>query len=180
VVVEVNNVQNLQGNIMSGIQRKSFNFRDFVEDFYLESETKLIIVHEIDLDLNSVDVAGFSVEDNPEYGFSISFPEPNIIQLESNTEFPEGQVFTLQIGIRKNDRGYLIPGSKRDFVWDITPPELVNFFPVNRNKIMAVFSEPMDPVFAIISSAYQINGLHPISILLQPNSNQLILEWGFE
>lgn len=180
VTVEVNNIQNLQGNLISGVQRKSFFYRDFVETVYLESETKLMVVHEMDLDLNSVYVAAFNVEDNPEYVFSISFPEPNIIQLESNKTFPEGQVFTLQIGVRKNVRGYVIPGSKRDFVWDITPPEIVNVFPVNREKILVVFSEQLDPVFAIIPSAYQINGTQPISVLLQPNPNQLILEWGFE
>ncbi|WP_373522659.1 lamin tail domain-containing protein [Aquiflexum sp.] len=179
VVVEVHNVQNLQGNTMSETQRNSFIYSDFIETVFLESETKLIIVHEIDLDLNSIDIGGFGVEENPEYGFSISFPEPNIIQLESNKAFPEGQVFTLQVGIRKSGRGYLIPGSKRDFVWDITPPEIVNVFPVNREKIVVVFSEPLDPVFAVIPSAYQINDKPPISVLLQPNPNQLILEWGF-
>ncbi|WP_194976430.1 lamin tail domain-containing protein [Aquiflexum lacus] len=180
VTIEANNVQNIQGNTMIGIQRKTFIYRDFVEIVYLESETKLILVHEMDLDLNSVNVAGFSVEDNLDYNFSISFPEPNIIQLESNKAFQEGQVFTLQMGVRKNTRGFVIPGSKRDFVWDITPPELVNVFPVNREKILAVFSEPLDPVFAVILSSYQINGAKPISVLLQSNPNQLILEWGFE
>lgn len=180
VEVEVNNIQSLQGNIMSGVQMKSFFYRDFVETVYLESETKLVIVHEMDLDLNSVNFAGFSVEDNQEYNFSVSFPEPNIIQLESNEAFSEGQVFTLQMGVRKNVRGFVIPGSKRDFVWDITPPELVNVFPVNREKILAVFSEPLDPVFAIIPTVYEINNIPLTSVLLQANPNQLILEWGLQ
>ncbi|WP_373492975.1 lamin tail domain-containing protein [Aquiflexum sp.] len=180
VAIEVNNVQNLQGKLMNGIQRKSFIYRDFVETVYLESETELVIVHEENLDLNSVDVAGLNVEDNPEYNFSISFPKPNIIQLESNRAFSEGQIFSLEMGVRKNIRGYVIPGSKRDFVWDNTPPEIVNVFPVNREKILVVFSEPLDPVFAVIPSAYQINGTQPISVLIQPNPNQLILEWEFK
>jgi hypothetical protein len=180
VDIEVSNIQNLQGQIMSGVQRKSFHYHDFVEAFYLESETKLMIFHEIDLDMSSVNVAEFTVEDNPDYNFSISFPKPNIIQLESNMAFPEGQVFTFQMGVRKSVRGYMIPGSKRDFVWDTTPPELVNVLPVNRNKILAVFSEPLDPVFALIPTIYGINSIPPTSISLQSNPNQLIIEWGFQ
>jgi hypothetical protein len=180
VEVAVNNIQNQNRQGMAGIQRRSFMYRDFVENVFLESETKLLIIHEVDIDPNTFNAKGFKVEDFPEYDFSVSFPEPNIIQLENNKPFPEGQVFTLQMDVRKNARGYAIPGSNRDFVWDNTAPELVNVISVSKEKILAVFSESLDPVFALIPSTYQINDQHPITVLLQPNPNQLMLEWGFQ
>jgi hypothetical protein len=180
VEVAVNNIQNQNGQEMAGIQKRSFIYQDFIENVFLESETKLLIVHEVDIDLNSLKAIGFKVEDYPEYGFIVSFPEVNIIQLESNKAFPEGQVFTLQMDARKNTRGYAIPGSNRDFVWDNTAPEIVNVFPVNTEKILVVFSEPLDPVFAVIPSSYNINGVQPISVLMQPNPGQVILDWGFQ
>lgn len=180
VEIEVNNIQSLQGKIINREQRQSFLYRDFVEAAYLESENKLMVVHAIDLDSGSINVADFIVEDISDPKLSISFPESNIIQLESEVPFPEGQVLTLQMGTRKSARGYLIPGSKRDFIWDITPPEIVNIIPLSNEKILAVFSEPLDPVFSIITSAYHINSVNPITVSPQLQFNQLILEWSFQ
>ena len=180
VEVRVHNIQNIQGEKMEAMQSKSFVYQDFVNAVYLESKTKLWVIHDFDLDPNSVQEASFSVLDNPNYTFAISFPEPHIIQLESEQAFEEEQVFTLILGPRQNARGYTVPGSKRDFVWDDTPPELVSVFPVKNDKILLVFSEALDPVFAIIPSNFHINNVNPTSILIQPNPHQLILEWGIE
>ncbi|MFD2200201.1 lamin tail domain-containing protein [Shivajiella indica] len=179
LVLEANNIQNAKGEFTEATLIKSFFYRDFIENHYLTNQDELMIFHKIELDPSSITPESFSIEDAPSIQFEIQFPQPTQIVLKSNELFEEGPVYSIQIPSMLSKRGFPVHASKREFVWDRTPPELVNVLPVEENKTLLVFSESLDRVYASITSIYSIDGIHPSDLLFQTNDSQLILTWPF-
>jgi hypothetical protein len=177
VQISVSNIQKLSGTANPESDLKSFFYTDFVLDFFPVDNQTIHIQHAVPL---AQEVLRFEIEDKPEFNFEISYPQPEAIDLKSNQPFEESLTYTMNLPPRKTDRGYPIPGSSRDFVWDITPPALVNVVTLSSKKIMAIFSEPLDLVFASVLSNYSILDRNPKSVLLQQNGTQAILEWDFD
>ena len=178
--VEALNIQNAKGDFGKNILVTSLIYRDYIESLYLSEQDELMIFHEVDLDINLIHASTFFIEDASEFLFDVQFPQPSQIQLKSNILFEEGPVYSIQIPTRLSKRGFPIHASKREFVWDKTPPELVNVIPLEENKILLVFSEPLDPVYAGITSLYSIGDNHPVNLIFQDNDTQFILTWGFD
>jgi hypothetical protein len=178
--LEALNIQNSNGEFGKSTLAKSFIYRDYIESLYLTEQDKLMIFHELDLDINSVQASLFAIEDATEFIFEVQFPQPSEIQLKSNILFEEGPIYSIHIPTRLSNRGLPIHASKREFVWDKTPPELVNIIPLEVNKILLVFSEPLDPVYASITSLYSIGDNHPIHLIFQDNGSQLVLTWAID
>ncbi|MCH6198990.1 lamin tail domain-containing protein [Aquiflexum sp. LQ15W] len=174
--IAVSNIQNSRGIPHSDPDVRSFFYDDFVEEIAVVDNRTLHIEHLVPLNQGDLNV---EIQEKPEFGFQISFPKPEVIELKSNEPFEESLTYTLKLSPRTTDRGYPIPGSSRDFVWDITPPVLVNVIPLASDKIIAVFSEPLDLVFASILSNFSILAKSPRSAVLQQNATQILLEWNF-
>ncbi|MCR9014214.1 lamin tail domain-containing protein [Aquiflexum gelatinilyticum] len=175
--ISISNLQNLNGTQNPEIDLKSLVYDDFVEEMVLIDNQTIQIKHHVSLSQKDHD---YEILENPEFTFETSFPTSKEIELKSNLPFEESIVYTLNLPARSTERGYPIPGSSRDFVWDITHPSLVNVIPVSTNKILGVFSEPLDVVFASILSNYSISSSNPNSVLLFQNGNQALIEWGFD
>lgn len=175
--ISISNLQNLKGTQNPEIDLRSLVYDDFVEEMVLIDNQTIRIKYHVSLSQKELD---FEILERPEFTFETNFPAPKEIELKSNLPFEEGLTFTLILPARFTERGYPIPGSSRDFVWDMTPPSLVNIFPVSTNKILGVFSEPLDMVFASILSNYAISGSNPNSVVLLQNGNQALIEWGFD
>lgn len=173
--ISVSNIKEQSGTGNPVSDLKSFFYRNFVVDFFLVDNQTINIDHGVGL---AQDQMKFEIEGMPEFTFEATFPNANLIELKSNQPFDESLVYTLKLPPRRSDRGYPIPGSEIDFIWDITPPALANVIPLTPAKIMAVFSESLDIVFASVLSNYSILDRNPRSVLLQQNGTQAILEWG--
>jgi hypothetical protein len=178
--IEAQNIQNAKGEFGDGHLLQSIVYKDQIESIYLTEQDVLMIFQTIDLDTTSVSAESFFIEDADEYLFDLNFPQNSQIQLKSNKLFEEGPVFNIHIPARRSKRGLPIHASKRPFLWDRTPPELVNITPLDKNKILLVFSEALDRVYAGITSFYTIDGSNPVEVLFQNKENQLILAWDFE
>ncbi|PSL01930.1 lamin tail domain-containing protein [Cecembia rubra] len=160
--------------------RRSFFYRDFIDDLFLIEQDRIEIIHEIDIDPNSVLADGFKIEDVEELSFEVQFPISSRIQLIFKVPFEEGPVYNLLLPHRKSARGFPIHASKREFFWDRTAPELVQVQPVDRNKLLAVFSEPLDPAFMVVPENYLIDESNPNQIILQNNNSSALLSFPFE
>jgi hypothetical protein len=178
--LEAQNIQNAKGKFGENSLVKSLVYKDHIESLYLIDQDELTIFHDIDLDPKSVHPESFFIKDADEFLFEVHFPQPSQIILKSNLIFEEGPVYSIHIPTRMSQRGLPIPASKREFIWDKTPPELVSVTPVESSKTLLIFSEPLDPVYAGITSFYTIEEKQPIDILFQANDSQLILTWPFE
>jgi len=162
----------------SPVLRKVIHYQDHVENLFLSAQDFLEIFSELPLDTGSFITEDFKVEDSPDFKFTASFPTPSQVQLQSNTLFEEGPVFSISLPARKSLRGLPIHASKRDFFWDITPPELVKVVPLEANKVLAIFSEAVDPIYALLPDMYLIAGINPTEVLLQKNDSQAILTFS--
>ncbi|MCH6236650.1 lamin tail domain-containing protein [Cognataquiflexum rubidum] len=175
--ISVSNIQNQIGKANPEPDQVNFFYTDFVKEIVLIDNLTLHIEHRVSLDQKAL---SFELEEKPEFGFEISFPKSEVIELKSNQPFEESLTYRLNLPPRTTDRGYPISGSSRDFVWDISPPVLVNVIPLTSDKIIAVFSEPLDLVFASILSNFSILDQSARSVVLQQNGTQALLEWDFD
>lgn len=175
LVLEARGIENRDQQSGESTLRKSFMYRDFIEDLFLIEQDRIEILHEIDIDPSSIKPENFKIEDLEEISMEVIFPTPSRVQLIRQEPFEEGPVFSLLIPHRKSSRGFPIHASKRDFFWDRTAPELVQVLPIDRNKVLAVFSEPLDPAFMLVPSNFSIGDSNPGQILLQNNNSQALL-----
>ena len=174
--ISVSNIRNNAGTENPQSDMGILRYEDFVEEVFLSNSQTINIAHSMALNQEELK---FEIEERPEFIFETAFPKPNLIELKSNQTFEESFVYALILPSRRTDRGYPIPGSSRDFVWDITPPALVNVIPLSSDKILAVFSEPLDLVFTAVLSNYSILERNPSTVVLQQNGTQVLLEWDF-
>ena len=177
LVLEARGIENNEKQSDESPLRKSFAYKDFIEDLFLIEQNRIEILHEINIDPASIRPENFKIEDLEEISLEVIFPSPSRIQLIRQEPFEEGPVYSLLIPNRKSSRGFPIHASKRDFFWDRTAPELVQVLPVDRNKVLAVFSEALDPAFMLVSSNFSIGQRNPNQILLQNNNSQALLSF---
>lgn len=172
------NIQNNQTGEASS-SSKEVRYHDFIENVFLMEQDLISIFHEVEIRSSSADALLFKIEENDAFAFEAFVPEPKQIQLRSSQLFEEGPVYTLEIPLRWSERGLPLHASKREFVWDRTPPEIVNISPVDNQKTLVSFSEPLDPVYALLSSIYSLDEQHPVEVILQQNNSQVLLSWAF-
>jgi len=175
LALEVSEISNHLGEAQSLPMRKVLRYEDHIEVLYLSEQNQLDLFSSLPLDRESFSIADIQVEENPEIKFTPSFPSPSQIRLKAEIPFEEGPIFSLLMPARKSLRGLPIHASKRDFFWDRTPPELVKVAPLDANKTLLIFSEALDPVFALLPEMYRIDGTSPTEVLLQKNDSQVIL-----
>lgn len=161
-------------------QESSFFYTDLLESVFLGEQDLIEIFSTIPLDLNSFSIDSIIVEDHPEIKFSDSGMTPMQLKLRTNQIFDEGPTYTIQFPARLSSRGLPIHASKREVFWDRTPPEIVKVEVVEAQKIVVIFSEPLDPVYALLASLYSVNGTTPGELLLQRNDSQVVLTFPFE
>lgn len=178
LTIVANNIQNEHSEATITSSRE-IRYHDFIESLFLMEQDLLGIFHELEIRTDSIDGLLFKLEENDAYSFEVFKPEPKQIQLRSNQLFEEGPVYTLEIPLRWSERGMPLHASKREFVWDRTPPEPVNVTPIDQQKILVSFSEPLDPVYATLPSLYALEDRHPTEVMLQQNNSQVLLSWDF-
>ncbi len=178
--LEAKEIKNHLGEVQSGTLSKIFRYEDRIEQLFLSDQEQLEIFSFIPLDFNSFSTADFQVLEYPEITFIPTFPNAFQIRLKSESPFEEGPIFSLLLPARKSIRGLPIHASKRDFFWDRTPPEIVKVAPLESDKILVIFSEPLDPIYALLPDMYQVGGISPSNILLQKNDSQVILTFPSE
>lgn len=172
------NIQNNQSGETSS-SRKELRYHDFIENVFLLEQDIISIFHEVEIRSSSADTLLFKIEENEAFSFEAFVPDPKQIQLRSSQLFEEGPVYSLEIPLRWSERGLPLHASKREFIWDRTPPEVANVSPVDNQKILVSFSESLDPIYAILPSIYSLDGQHPTEVILQQNNSQVLLSWAF-
>ncbi|MFD2034205.1 lamin tail domain-containing protein [Belliella marina] len=177
--IETQGIQNIAQEL--GLpQGRTFYYLDGIESMAAIGENQISFTNISELDYASFGVDDFSIVDG-EFGFSEIIVSADKISFDliSKESFEESVSYTIEIPPRKTIRGKQLHGSFRDFVWDATPPEVVRVDGIGDREILVIFSEPIDPVFAVILSYYKINGQEPIESHIQGNRNSVILKWGF-
>jgi hypothetical protein len=120
----------------------------------------------------------FKLQESTEYKFDIGFPDSKTILLRTELDLEEEKEYVLEIPPITTTRGFTYPGLWKAVIWDISPPELTHVLPIQSNKLLLVFSEALDPVFALNKDYYRIGEDTPNSVELQPKSNQVLTTWG--
>ncbi|AFL83395.1 hypothetical protein Belba_0742 [Belliella baltica DSM 15883] len=180
VHVEVNSIRNL--DLENGEpQRRNFLYTDEIEAVFAVNTNQINISSSVNLDFSSFEGQDFSVLDS-DFVFSEieNSDDQKSFLLNSTTDFEENVVYTLSIPPRKSSNGKLLNGSFRDFVWDATPPEIVRVVGIREDELLVIFSEPIDPVFGLISNNYSIADQFPTSVIVQENSSSILLKWDLD
>ena len=158
-------------------------YTDYLEEVFAKDPRTILLVHMMEVEFTSMDTAVLKlVEKDYKIQMLKTSGANNVVQLNLDKDLEENITYTLQIPFRETKRGNRISGSKRDFTWDQTPPSLVSVTGLSKNELLLVFSEPIDPAFAILRNNYVLGEDHPINAIPQENTHHVILTFskGFE
>lgn len=180
VNIEIDALRNFDQEIGEK-QVQTFIYTDDMEVIFAINAHQINIVSLVDLDFTSFEANDFSIIDT-DFTFSEverSDDKKSFI-LNAISEFEEHMVYTLSIPARKSIKGKVLNGSFREFVWDASPPEIVQVYGVGKDEILVIFSEPIDPVFGVILNNYSIDDRNPSALMLQENLSSVLLKWDFD
>jgi hypothetical protein len=169
-------VRNLVG--FEGSDSRQIRYEDFIEAVSVSEPKKIVLEHAVALDPEQLRETAFRITDREDISFNIgSLSSSGLLILNSSLPLEENTVYELQVPPRVSARGLFLSGSRREVVYDTTAPRLINVIPLSELQVMAIFSEPMDPVFAGITAFYSIDGAHPRTATLQQQPHQVLLQW---
>ncbi|TVP47225.1 MAG: lamin tail domain-containing protein [Mongoliibacter sp.] len=177
VLIEVENIANDQTVFNPEKSILKFQYEDYIEGIFASDEKTLHIQSALPLSSDEVEMLHFEIEEFPQFNFKVDLEQEFQIKLQTEQPLEEGINYTLYIPPRKSNRGLYIPGSSRVFVYDITPPELIEVILLEKTKLLLTFSEKIDPVYASILNNYKIGDLNPNEALV--TNHQVILSWDF-
>lgn len=177
--LEVISLRNADGALSTN-QQQVFWYHDGVEELRVPSEQSLEIVHQVPV-VGLWDIGfGFSVEDHDFRLDHVFNPSDRSVHISSGQVWEENLMYELRIPPRLTERGGRLHGSQRAFVWDITPPALVKVSALDARRLLLVFSEELDPVFAMIPGNYRVEGQAIQSLSLPSNGTQVVLQIPFD
>jgi hypothetical protein len=150
-------------------------YEDYVEDLFVKDAQTLILKSKIDLNKENTESLNFEIEERTDIKLSPILTGDQEVTLKSNTAFEEGVAYSLILPSRESKRGMYIPGSIHNFIFDTLPPSLIEIKAIAQSRLMLVFSEEIDPIFASILNNFEILGQNPIRV--SPQKNHVILDW---
>ena len=178
-VLEVISLRNAEGALAPNHQL-AFWYHDGVEELRVTSKQRLEVIHDIPVVGLWDSRVGFSVEDH-DFRLDHAFhPTDRSVQISSGQVWEENLTYELRIPPRLSERGGRLHGSQRAFIWDITPPALVKVSALDTRRLLLVFSEDLDPVFAMIPGNYRVEGQAIQSLSLPGNGAQVVLQLPFD
>ena len=167
----------LAGNT-NPLLRKSLRFEDCILDIFLSDPRTIQIEFKEPVRLDDAILSKFRFQEYPEFKFNVTQSDEAMIRIELDRDMEEEMEYILEIPPIGTPSGYTWPGLWKSIIWDISPPELTHVLPVQAQKLLLVFSEDLDPAFALNREAYRIGEEIPESIELQAKANQVLTTWN--
>jgi hypothetical protein len=158
--------------------RKTSMYVDGIREILTIDSKTIEIAFKDSLRVQDVVEESFVFQDNAEYKFEIEFLDSKTIRLRSELEMENEKEYILEVPPVTTRRGFTFSGVWKTLVWDVSPPELTHVVPIQPNRLLLVFSEDLDPVFALNKDSYRIGAETPVSVELQPKSNQVLTTWS--
>ncbi|MGY6522436.1 MAG: lamin tail domain-containing protein [Mongoliitalea sp.] len=100
------------------------------------------------------------------------------VRLELDTSMEEFLVYELQVPFAFTKESVPIPGFSMDVIFDRTAPEVASVLALSSNRLLVIFSEPIDRAFAMGLEQFQVNMRLPSRIEFTNQPNELILEYA--
>jgi hypothetical protein len=149
------------------------HYRNYIEQIHVKN-AQLIQLH-YSLPIEITNPSYFILEEHEDTLKIAQRLLLNEIDLNNNVPLEEGIQYTLATSMLTTPKGQAIPGVRQSFVWDQTPPEVVNVYSLNAKEIVVVFSENIDLAFAFNTQNYLIEGKHPVEVKLMEKETQIRL-----
>ncbi|MBT0812146.1 lamin tail domain-containing protein [Litoribacter ruber] len=104
---------------------------------------------------------------------------PELTHLILSKPLEESQSYSLIIPRRKIDERNFLPASRRQIVFDRTPPRVVAAEAYLENEVMVTFDENLDPIMSTVANHYRLDNSSPEAVIQTENPNQVLLQFGF-
>ncbi|MBW3467801.1 lamin tail domain-containing protein [Arthrospiribacter ruber] len=178
ITIEGSNIPNLHGVSNSETLLAEFLYLDFLEHLIVLDENNLKLVSILPFNKSELDHSGFAMDDFPQYTFKLSLQNPYELILYTDISFEEGVHYQLNIPNWRSDRGFTVHASMKEFIFDITPPELIDITSLGQRKLLLIFSEDIDPVFASVVGNYSIGNTQPLEVFV--SGHRVLLKTDFD
>lgn len=100
-----------------------------------------------------------------------------LVQLNLESPLEEFLVYELIVPLGFTLEGATSSGAFVDVIYDRTPPELISVLSLSATRLLFIFSEPIDRVFAVNTDQFQVGDLFPTRIEFTESASELILEF---
>ncbi|UJP65555.1 lamin tail domain-containing protein [Mongoliitalea daihaiensis] len=100
------------------------------------------------------------------------------IRLALDTPLEEFLVYELLVPLAFTSESVPVPGFSMDVIFDRTPPEITSVLALSINRLLVIFSEPIDRAFAMGLEQFQVDRRFPTRIEFTTNPNELILDFA--
>lgn len=176
--IECKEIASASSGNTNPLLRKTNLYFDGISEIQTIDSNRISISFKEPIRQDDINKEFFKLQESTEYKFDIGFPDSKTILLRTEIDLEEEKEYVLEIPPITTTRGFTYPGLWKAVIWDISPPELTHVLPVQSNKLLLVFSEDLDPAFALNNDAYRIGGDRPNSVEPQPKSNQVLTTWA--
>ncbi|MCC5937612.1 MAG: lamin tail domain-containing protein [Lunatimonas sp.] len=168
-------LQSLSGKALGQVTQ-SGNYSDGIVDRWVSQAQTAVLVHETALPLESALQGRFELEDEDiEVDAWVNRSQPRQIQLVFSKPLQADRSYRLRLPPRLDAQGKWLSGSYREIRWDTRPPHLQQVEVVRDTEWLLHFDEPLDPVFALVPTFYEVAGVNPSEVQLGPDMHQVTL-----
>ncbi|WP_209331377.1 lamin tail domain-containing protein [Lunatimonas salinarum] len=168
-------LQSLSGKALSQVMQ-SGSYSDGIVDSWVSHAQTAVLVHETVLPLESALQGRFEMEDEDiEVDAWVNRSQPRQIQLVFSKPLQADRSYRLRLPPRIDAQGNWLSGSYREIRWDTRPPTLQHVEVIRDTEWMLHFDESLDPVFALVTSFYEVDGTHPLEVQHGPETHQVLL-----
>ena len=175
----VSNLQDIDGNILEP-QAYDFTFDDFIESISIINSNTLLIDFSVALDENSSEVAANYVLNNNignPASATLGAVDSTQVTLIFSTAFNESQTYEVSVSNLMNYFGSIIPHSKNNVTYDVSPPRVTGIVSKYLNELEVSFNEPVEQSSALTLNHYSLNngGGQPTDISFVSGSTQSVI-----
>lgn len=180
VLVEIRSLKSIHGKESQDIVQRLW-YDDQVEDLFVVNPQLIQILHKIELDKAFAESGVYYLQDeSTELQPIINQSDLHVLQLALSHPLKPNTAYDLVVPTRQDHAKNSIPGSTRSILYDKQPPALTAIDVLNEREILVSFDEDLDPILALITAFYSLNGEEPTEIIPAEQAHQVILVFNTE
>ena len=179
-VVKIRTLKSIDGKESRDIVRGLW-YDDQIEDLFVVNPRLIQILHKTDLDKAFAENGVYHLKDETiQLQPIIIQSDRRVLQLALSHPLNTNAAYDLVLPARQDHAKNLIPGSTRSILYDKQPPALTAIDVLNEREILVSFDEDLDPILALITSFYNLDGNEPTEIIPVEQAHQVILAFDIE
>ncbi|EON75266.1 hypothetical protein ADIS_4437 [Lunatimonas lonarensis] len=154
-------------------------YTDGIEAIWITQAQSAVLVHQTPLAIEDMIRGSFEFFDEDiRVDAWVNRTQPRQLQLLFSRPLDPNRSYRLRVPPRLDQQGNWLSGSLREILWDNLPPSLQQVEVIRDTELILSFDEPLNPVFAVVTSFYSLEGVQPVEAKLGSAPHQVLLTFA--